>query len=77
MSKSYVFHVYCTFKMQYTFNEDEVHRDPGGDKTDFEPNDEALEALDRELEEYLSENYVVSDVDSSADSQSFIALEED
>jgi hypothetical protein len=50
--------------MQYTFTSDEVQPDPGGDETDFEPKDEALEALERELEGYLSENYPVTDVDA-------------
>ena len=76
-SKNYTFHVYCSFKIQYTFTEDEVDRDPGGDETDFEPTDEALQALEHELQEFLGENYVIDDVDASADSNSFIAAEED
>jgi hypothetical protein len=76
-AKHYTFDVYCTFKMQYTFSADEVQRDPGGDETDFEPKDEALEALERELEGYLSENYPVADVDASADSNSFLGVDEE
>ncbi|MBI1918905.1 MAG: hypothetical protein HYS12_29805 [Planctomycetes bacterium] len=76
-AKNYTFYVYCTFRMQYIFNEDEVQRDPGGDETDFEPKDEALEALERELAEYLSETYPVTDVDASADSNSFIGVDEE
>ena len=76
-AKSYIFRVHCTFTMQYTFNEDEVQRDPGGDETDFEPKDEALEALEREMEQHLSGIYSVSDVDASADSNSLLAIEEE
>lgn len=75
--KNYTFHVYCSFRLQYTFTEHEVERDPGGDETDFEPTDEALETLEGELQEYLGENYVVYDIDVSADSTSFRVSEED
>lgn len=76
-AKNYTFQVFCSFKMQYTFAEDEVARDPGGDETDFEPKDEALEALELELNELLSSNYPVSDVDASADSNGFIGMTEE
>ena len=77
VAKHYVFDVYCSFKMQYTFTEDEVQLDPGGDDSDFEPTDEALEALEHRLDEYLVGNYCVAEVDASADSNSFIGLGED
>jgi hypothetical protein len=76
-AKHYVFEVYCSFKMQYTFSEQEVQRDCGGDETDFEPTDKALEALQRELEEHLSSDYGCMDVHASADSDSLLAVEED
>jgi hypothetical protein len=50
---------------------------PGGDETDFEPRDEALQALERELDQYSSENYPVTDVDASADSDSFLGMDEE
>jgi hypothetical protein len=76
-TKKYTFQIYCTFKMQYTFTGDEVQQDPDGDATDLEPKDEALNALQRELEEYLAENYPVSQVDASADSSAFLGMDEE
>jgi hypothetical protein len=74
-TKHYTFYVYCTFRMQYTFTADEVQEDPDGDAADLEPKDEALRVLERELAEYLSENYPVSEVDASADSDSFLGID--
>ena len=66
--KHYTFHVYATVKMQFTFTEAEVEHDPDGDDTAVEPTAEALGALERELEEYLGQNYVVDEIEVSSDS---------
>ncbi len=50
------------------FEENEVQPDPDGDGTDVEPTDDALQAYGRELESYLAEQYLVSGVEVSTDS---------
>lgn len=66
--KHYTFHVYATVKMQFTFPETELEPDPDSDDTSVEPTTEALEVLERELEEYLGQNYVVDEIEGSSDS---------
>ena len=62
--------------MQYTFAEKEVQPasasgEGGGDDV-FDPTDKALADLAQEIEEYLSENYPVKEVDAFADSDSLL-----
>ena len=75
--KKYTFTVCCTFNVQFTFDESEVEPDPGGDETDVEPKDEALETLEREIESYLSEQYGVFDFDASTDSGLLLGVAEE
>ena len=75
--KTYTFNVCCSFEMQFTFRDDEVEPCPDGGETDVEPTDEALEALQRELEEYLSKHYVVSEIDASAEPDSLLGTQEE
>lgn len=58
--KHHTFRVNCGFIMQYTFEETEIG--PHG-----EPTEEAVAALEEELEEYLHQNYGVDLVDVEVD----------
>jgi len=77
--KLYTFNVLLSFSMQHTFREDEVEQafGDGGDKDDFEPTTEALQQLEGELDEYLSQNYVVKDVDAYAEFDSLLGINDD
>ncbi|MEO6908722.1 MAG: hypothetical protein ABI210_12620, partial [Abditibacteriaceae bacterium] len=50
----------------------EVERDCDGDETDREPTLAALEAFSEELNQYMSQLYVVSNVDADANSLTMI-----
>lgn len=73
-ARHYTFSVLCSFHMQFTFTEKEVQPDPDGGKKDFEPTDKALRALEEELAECLGQNYVVTDVEVDADSDSLLGV---
>lgn len=64
----YTFKVFCTFEMQYTFTESEVERDSDGGEYAVEPTDAAIEALEAEVLEYVSQNYPVESLEVSTDS---------
>ena len=74
-SRHYTFVVTVSFRMQMTFTEKEVHLDSGGDERDFEPTEDALRALERELAGVLGQNYAVSDMEADADSDSLLGLD--
>lgn len=71
---NFTFKVFCSFEMEYTFSEDEVERDLNVRPEDADPTDAALEALERELGEHLSQLYPGIEVDASADSASLLAV---
>lgn len=58
--KHHTFKVICVFTMQYTVDESEIGPDE-------EPTEEAVIALEKELDEYLHQNYVVNDVEVEVD----------
>jgi hypothetical protein len=58
--KHHTFNVICAFSMQYTVDESEIG-------TDGEPTENAVIALEKELEEYLQQNYAVNVVDVEVD----------
>lgn len=58
--KHHTFRVNCGFIMQYTFEETEIG-------PDGEPTEDAVAALEEELEEYLHQNYGVDLVDVEVD----------
>ncbi len=62
--------------MQYTFSDDEVQIDPDGNEEDFEPTGIALATLEKELEEHLLNLYIAEDVRVSADSNSFLGIDD-
>jgi len=67
MTKSYTYQVHCTFTVQFTFSEREIKAAEEGTVGDVDPTQEALDGLATELQEYLSQNYAVSDVQAHAD----------
>ena len=74
--RSFTFTVVCSFSMQYTFSEDEVQPDTGGGDGDFEPTDDALLRLEKNIEQELEGIWGgIEDVDASADSESLTAVE--
>ncbi len=58
--KHHTFKVNCGFIMQYTFEETEIG-------PDGEPTEDAVIALEEELQEYLQQNYGVESVDVEVD----------
>lgn len=66
--KHYTFYVYTTFKMQYTFTENEVEPDEDAGDGAVEPTSDALNALQLELQECLGQNYSVEEIEVSTDS---------
>ena len=66
--KHYTFDVYCTFRMQFTFTESEVEPDADSGDGAVEPTDEAIKALELELQDYLGQNYLVEEIEASSDS---------
>ncbi|KQC08074.1 MAG: hypothetical protein APR62_05430 [Smithella sp. SDB] len=75
--KYYTFDVCVSFTLQYTFTDKEVELDMEGSEGDVEPTHDALVSLEKELDEYLSNNYVVSDVQADCESRSLIGCCED
>lgn len=73
----YVFNVGCSFGVEKTFSADEVEQDPDGNEGDVQPTDKALDSYRDELENYLSCDYMISNLTTSADSLSLLAIEED
>jgi hypothetical protein len=59
--KHHTFKVVCGFTMQYTFTETEIG-------PDGEPTEEAVFALQEELDEHVRQNYSVDVVDVEIDS---------
>lgn len=58
--KHHTFNVNCVFTMQYTVDESEIG-------PDGEPTEEVVIALEKELGEYLHQNYVVNAVEVEVD----------
>lgn len=54
--------------MQHTFTDAEVQHDPDGEPYAVEPTDEALHAIEVELEQCLSANYGIENIEISTDS---------
>ncbi len=68
----YTFDVYCSFRFQNTFTENEVVLDPGGDGTEVEPTETAIAILREEIDEFVSEYYGITDLRLECDSENFI-----
>lgn len=77
MTKSYTYQVRCTFTVQFTFSEREIKSAEEGTEGDVDPTQEALDELAAELQEYLSQNYAVSDVQAHADFDDLLGVNSD
>ena len=75
--KRYTFNVVCSFAMQFTFSESEVQPDSEGSESDVEPSELALEKLEAELNDFLSQHYGVTKVEAYADSDALLGIEDD
>ena len=75
--KLYTFNVSFSFDMQFTFTDSEVRTAEEGEEDDIEPKDEALAALEKEIEKYLSKEYPVSKIEAFADFDSFLGVTEE
>jgi len=69
--------VTVTFDMQFTFAEDEVEPTDGGGDEDFDPTAEALQELEKELEECIGNCCSVSKIEAYADCDSLLGVDED
>jgi len=56
--KHFTYKIAVSFDMQFTFSESEVEQSDEGDEGDMSPTDKALEALGKEIEECLAEQFV-------------------
>ena len=78
MGKHYTFNVRCSFSMQYTFTDDEVEPTEEGGESDVDPTSAALKAIERELQEHLSEQYgSISELDVGADFDDLLGVVDD
>jgi len=72
--KIYTFRVQCSFELEYSFTEDEVERDPGGSEEDFNPKEDAILTLEKNLREALEANYHVTSLEAYAESDELIGI---
>lgn len=75
--KFYTFNVSVSFEMQFTFGEKEVQPAEEGGENDFEPTEKALADLEKELNEYLSQNYIIDKLESVTDFDSLLCVVEE
>lgn len=76
IKKLYTFNVSFSFEMQFTFTSSDVQPAEEGGENDFDPKDEALAALVKEVEEYLAQEYPVNNVEAFADFDSLLGIRE-
>lgn len=67
MTNLYTYHVHCSFRLQFTFSQDEVVAAEEGKEGDLDPTQAALDGLASDLQECLTENFAVTDVQVHAD----------
>lgn len=67
VKKLFTYNLTCSFEMQFTFTASEVEQSDEGGEGDFSPTDEALESLEKELQEYIGQNYPVQKLEISGD----------
>lgn len=75
MSKLYTYNVLCSFKLQYTFTQDEVEQAEEGAEGDLDPKATALEQVAAEIREQLEENFAVSEVEAWADFDELLGID--
>jgi hypothetical protein len=67
MGKAYTYTVTISFDMPWTFEQDEVEQAEEGDESDLDPTAAALEKLAAEVQEYLGQQFGVSNVEAWTD----------
>ena len=72
----YTYNVSVSFEMQGTFHESDVQPATEGFEHDREPTDRSLNKLKKELKEYLSNGYIISDLDALVNYESFLGKTE-
>ena len=75
--KLFTYNVSVSFQMPFTFSESEVEPSEEGDDGDMTPTDATLDSLAKEVEECLSENFVIDKVEACADFDDLLGVEED
>ena len=64
----------CSFNLQYSFTESEVEQDPGGDEGDFNPTDEAIQTLEKDLQKTLGDDYVITKFEAYVESDELLGI---
>jgi len=75
--KHYTYNLSVSFRMQFTFTEDEVKPSEEGGPKDRDPSSRSLENLEKELGEYLGQNYAVDDVEVWGDFDELLGIDEE
>ena len=76
IERFHTFNVSFDFKMQFTFTDKDVQSSEEGGEDNIDPTDKALAELEQEITEFLSYNYVVSEVRAYADFDSLLGTDE-
>jgi hypothetical protein len=74
LKKHYTYNLTVSFRMQYTFPEEEVEPSEEGDTEDRDPSQCALNRLEDELREYLRQNYVADNVEAWGDFDDLLGI---
>jgi hypothetical protein len=74
----YAFTVVGSFKMQYTYSDQEVQPDADGNDADVEPTEEAQRQLEGRLTECLGREFaLMGNVEVFADSDALLGVDDD
>jgi len=74
--KLFTYEVVVSFKTQFTFAESEVEQSDEGDEGDLSPTDTALEALGKEIEECLSQQFCIENMEVWSDFDHLLGVDE-
>jgi hypothetical protein len=74
--KHYTYNLSVSFRMQFTFTENEVEPSEDGGPKDRDPSQRALENLEEELREHLRQHYTVDDIEVSGDFDDLLGIDE-
>lgn len=76
VERFFTYNVSVSFDMQYTFEESEIQPSEEGAEGDYDPSDEAIANLEKELTEYLRQAYSADNMDVFADFDSLLGVVE-
>lgn len=74
--KHYTYSVSVSFETQFTFSEKDVQPADGGGENDFDPSDQALAGLEKELEDHLKQHFYVDKIEAWADFDNLLGVDE-